>query len=151
MTTSAGFLTGLTEPQRGQLLALAETVRFPSGARIFDEGELAERFWIVEEGSVALDVHVPGQSPPIVETLGPGDLVGWSWLFPPYRWHLGARTLSPVTARQFDAAAVRDRCARDPDFGHALTCAVGSVIGRRLRGARARLLDLYGPPRGGGR
>jgi CRP-like cAMP-binding protein len=151
VTTTTGFLAGLTSGQRERLLALAREVSFPPGHRIFDEGEDADRFWIIGHGSVALDINVPGRPAPIIETLGPGDLLGWSWLFPPYRWHLGARTLARVTADEFDAAAVRTACERDTGFGYALTHAVAAVVGQRLKATRVRLLDLYGPPWGGGR
>lgn len=146
MTPVSSFPSCRTERQRDQLLSLADQVSFPPGTRMFDEGEEASRFWVLRNGTVALDVHVPGRRPPVIETLGPGDLVGWSWLFTPYRWHLGAVTLTAVTAHQFAAEAVRALCARDTALGYALTRAVAAVIGHRLRATRVRLLDLYGPP-----
>lgn len=155
MTTAAGFLADLTPGHRERLLTLARRVTFPAHARIFDEGEKADRFWILRHGSVALDIHVPGRPAPIVETLGPGELLGWSWFFPPYRWHLGARTAAPVTADEFDAHAVRTRCEEDTGLGYPLARAIAAVVGQRLRATRFRLLDLYGPPgaasHGGGR
>ncbi|MFE0686828.1 cyclic nucleotide-binding domain-containing protein [Streptomyces sp. JH002] len=149
MTAPTGFLAGLDAGHRTELLSLTREVRYPPGTRIFDEGEPADAFWIIEEGAVALDVHVPGRVAPVIETLAPGDLLGWSWLFPPYEWHLGARTLSPVTARRCDAAAVLTRCETDPPFGYDLARAVGGVVGQRLKATRIRLLDLYGPHQGG--
>jgi CRP-like cAMP-binding protein len=151
VTTATGFLGDLDPGMRERLLTLTREVSFPPGHRIFDEGEDANRFWVLRHGSVALDIHVPGRPAPIIETLGPGDLLGWSWLFPPYRWHLGARTLGAVAADEFDAAAVRATCEQDTGFGYALTRAVAAVVGQRLKATRVRLLDLYGPPRGGGR
>lgn len=151
MTTVTGFAAHLTPGQRERLHTLDRQMSFPSGYRIFDEGEDADRFWILRRGSVALDIQVPGRPAPVVETLGPGDLLGWSWLFAPYRWHLGARTLAPVTAEEFDAAAVRAACEQDTGFGYAMARAVAAVVGQRLRATRVRLLDLYGPPHGVGR
>ncbi|MFD5449630.1 cyclic nucleotide-binding domain-containing protein [Streptomyces sp. NPDC127100] len=151
MTTTTGFTAGLTTEQRARLSTLARPVSFPPGHRVFDEGEHADRFWIVSGGPVALDVQVPGRPAPVVETLGPGDLLGWSWLFEPYRWHLGARTLGAVTAEEFDAAAVRTACEQDTGFGYAVARAVAAVVGQRLKATRIRLLDLYAPPLGGGR
>ncbi|MFD7507939.1 Crp/Fnr family transcriptional regulator [Streptomyces sp. NPDC059853] len=151
MTGDTGFLAGLTPGHRGQLLALSRNASFPADRRMFEEGEDAVTFWIVGRGSVALDIHVSGRPAPVVETLGPGDLLGWSWLFPPYQWHLGARTLSPVDVHAFEVAEVRSHCESDPAFGYDLARAVAAVIGERLRATRIRLLDLYGPPPGGGR
>ncbi|GAB7035486.1 hypothetical protein JCM4914_69470 [Streptomyces platensis subsp. malvinus] len=96
---------------------------------------------------MALDVYEPGSGPAVVETLGEGELLGWSWLFDPYRWHLGARTRGEVRAYEFDAHQVRAAIDADPAFGLAVTrCVAAVAIGRRLRAARTRLLDLYGPP-----
>lgn len=140
-----GLLAALPAEHRERFLSLAHDVSLPGATRIFEEGEKADRFWIIRTGSVALDVHVPGRGRAVVETIGAGDLLGWSWLCPPRQWHLGAETRSPLTAWEFDAAAVRDLCAEDPALGQALVTLVAEVIGRRLRSTRVRLLDLYGP------
>lgn len=124
---------------------LAHDVAFPIATRIFDEGGRADRFWIIRTGSVTLDVRVPGRCAATVETLGGGDLLGWSWLIPPHRWHLGAEAASPVRAEEFDAAAVRALCVDDPVLGQALAVFVAGAVGHRLRSTRTRLLDLYGP------
>ncbi len=151
MTTRAGLKTmicrldTLTDDQRARLMGPAREVSFPAGARLFEERRAADRFWIIRTGSVVLDLHVPGRRAAVIETLGPGDLVGWSWLFPPRSWHLGAEAQSPVRAWEFDAEAVRRLCREDPALGHALVLAVAEVIGHRLECARTRLLDLYGP------
>ncbi|CAL9325856.1 cyclic nucleotide-binding domain-containing protein [Streptomyces sp. SudanB182_2057] len=149
MTDTVGFAEGLTPDQRETLHTLARPVSFPPGHRLFDEGQIADRFWILSRGSVALDIQVPGRPAPVIETLGQGDLLGWSWLFEPYRWHLGARALAPVDAKEFDASAVRAACERDTGFGYVVARAVAAVVGQRLRATRMRLLDLYGPPHGG--
>ncbi|MCI0383131.1 cyclic nucleotide-binding domain-containing protein [Streptomyces sp. CNQ085] len=127
-------------------MALAREAAFRSVTRIFEEGERADRFWIIRSGTVALDLQVPGRGRAVVETVGAGALLGWSWLCPPRQWHLGAETRGPVHAWEFDAGAVRDLCAEDPVLGLALVTAVAETIGDRLRATRTRLLDLYGPP-----
>ncbi|GAA1222363.1 cyclic nucleotide-binding domain-containing protein [Kitasatospora nipponensis] len=141
-----GLLGALAPNHRARLLALAHEASFPAGTRLFDEGGTADRFWIVRAGLVALDVHVPGRPGPVVETLGEGELVGWSWLFEPYRWHLGAQARTDLRVAEFDARRVREACAGDPAFGLAVTHGVARVIARRLEATRTRLLDLYGPP-----
>ncbi|MEE1784941.1 cyclic nucleotide-binding domain-containing protein [Streptomyces sp. SP17BM10] len=141
-----GFLGALAPGHRARLLAFAREESFPGGTRIFEEGGTADRFWVVRSGSVALDVHVPGRRAAVVETLGEGELLGWSWLFEPHRWHLGAQCRDDVTAYEFDAGPVRVVCDEDPVFGLAVTQGVAQVIARRLKATRTRLLDLYGPP-----
>ncbi|MGV9246007.1 cyclic nucleotide-binding domain-containing protein [Streptomyces sp. NPDC003710] len=142
---ATGLLGALSAEHRERLMGLSHEVGYPGSARLFEEGEAADRFWIVRTGTVALDVHIPGRGPAVVETIGAGGLVGWSWLCPPRRWHLGAETRSPVTAWEFDAVVVRAVCTEHPDFGLALVTLVAGTIGHRLRATRTRLLDLYGP------
>lgn len=134
----------LPAEHRERLVRIAREARFPQDARVFEEGGHADRFWIVREGTVALEMHVPGISPPVVETLGVGDLVGWSWLFEPFVWQLGARTVTAVHAYELDAVAVRLMCENEPEFGRAVGHWVGRVLAHRLNASRARLLDLYG-------
>ncbi|WP_127356256.1 Crp/Fnr family transcriptional regulator [Actinacidiphila soli] len=146
MTTTTSNLLGVLPPEgRERLMELAREVSFPAGTRIFEEGRKADCFWIIHTGSVTLDLHVPGRRAAAVETLGPGDLLGWSWLFPPYAWHLGAEAQSPVRAMEFDATVVRALCEADPVFGRAISRRIAEIVAHRLQGARTRLLDLYGP------
>jgi CRP-like cAMP-binding protein len=135
----------LPTEHRNRLMRLAHDVSFPQGTRLFEEGGRADRFWILRSGSVALDLRVPGRRAPVIETLGFGDLVGWSWLFEPYAWHLGAEAVTPVRAHEFDAVAVRMMCTDDPVFGRAVEHWVGRVLAHRLHTTRTRLLDLYAP------
>lgn len=146
-----GLLAALSPEHRERLMSLAHEVRHPQSVRLFEEDGVADRFWITRTGTVALDLHVPGRGPAVVETVGAGGLVGWSWLCPPHRWHLGAETRSAVTAWEFAAAEVRELCAAEPSFGLALVTLVAETIGHRLRATRTRLLDLYGPRTGGSR
>ncbi|MFF4393749.1 cyclic nucleotide-binding domain-containing protein [Streptomyces sp. NPDC001552] len=141
-----GVLAALTAEHRGRLMALARDVALPGGTRIFEEGETADRFWIIRSGTVALDIHMPGRGRAVVETIGAGSLLGWSWLCPPRQWHLAAETREPVRVWEFDAAAVHDLCVEDTALGLSLVTAVAETIGDRLRATRTRLLDLYGPP-----
>ncbi|MEV6103495.1 cyclic nucleotide-binding domain-containing protein [Streptomyces sp. NPDC051940] len=144
-TPATNLLAALTPEEREQLMKTATEVSFEAGSRIFSEGHRADRFWIIRTGAVSLDVRVPGRRAAVVETLRPGDLLGWSWLFPPRVWHLGAEAQSPVRALEFDAAEVLRTCRADPALGHAVALKVAEVIGHRLVSARIRLLDLYAP------
>ncbi|MGW3206064.1 cyclic nucleotide-binding domain-containing protein [Streptomyces sp. NPDC001135] len=145
MTSTTTMTTALEPVHRERLMRLAREVSFEAGARLFEEGRRADRFWIIRTGTVALDLHVPGRRPAVIETLGHGELIGWSWHFPPHIWHLGAEAMSPVRAWEFDAEAVRAMCAEDAEFGRAAACWVGRVVAQRLHASRIRLLDLYAP------
>ncbi|WP_329126334.1 cyclic nucleotide-binding domain-containing protein [Streptomyces sp. NBC_01465] len=145
MSVLTSILSGLPTEHRTRVADLAHEVSFPAQARLFNEGQHADRFWVVRFGTVALDLHVPGRSPAVIETLGPGRLVGWSWLFAPYVWQLGATALRPVGAAEFDAAAVRELCRSEPELGAAVGLWVAQVLAHRLHSTRIRLLDLYGP------
>ncbi|MGV9560424.1 cyclic nucleotide-binding domain-containing protein [Streptomyces sp. NPDC003522] len=149
--TSTTLAAGLPIQHREQLMGHAREVSFGLGDRLFEEGRHADRFWIVRTGTVALDLRVPGRRPAVIESIGHGELVGWSWHFPPYVWQLGAEATSPVRAWEFDAEAVRAMCADDPEFGRAVAQWVGRVVARRLQSARVRLLDLYAPYGSGSR
>jgi CRP-like cAMP-binding protein len=135
----------LPAEHRQRLMQLAQEVSFPLGTRLFEEGGRADRFWIIRTGTVDLDMRVPGRRAAVLESLGHNELVGWSWLFPPYTWHLGAEAASPLRAFEFDATAVREICQEDPEFGRTIARWVGEVVAHRLQAARIRLLDLYGP------
>ena len=140
------FFAALTDAQLAALAEDAITETFTAGQRLFDEGGIADRFWLIEQGNIALDMRIPGRGDQIVETLGPGTVLGWSWLHPPYRWHFGAVARLATTAIAFDAASVRRRCDADPAFGYAMLRAFTPVITERLQATRLRLLDLYAAP-----
>ncbi|KJY45189.1 cyclic nucleotide-binding domain-containing protein [Streptomyces sp. A1547] len=135
----------LSAEHRGRLMSQAREVNFPEGATIFEEGGRTEAFWIVRSGTVTLQVPLPGRRPAPVENLGPGELVGWSWLFPPYVWQLSAEAMTPVRSYEFDATAVRMLMDADPAFGSAVGHWVGRVLALRLQQTRTRLIDLYAP------
>lgn len=138
----------LSTEHRGRLMSHAREVNFPEGSRLFDEGGPAASFWIVRSGTVTLETPVPGHRAAPVESLGPGELVGWSWLFPPYVWQLSAEAMTPVRAYEFDGATVRMLMDADPAFGSAVGHWVGRVLALRLQQTRTRLLDLYVPRAG---
>jgi CRP/FNR family transcriptional regulator, cyclic AMP receptor protein len=139
------FLAGLAPEHRTALAPDAAAVSFAAGARVFAEGSVADRFWLLESGGVALDMPVPGRGDVVVETLAGPTVLGWSWLYPPYRWHFGAFARESGLALAFDAASVRRRCEVDPVFGYAVLNLFAPVIIQRLQATRLRMLDLYAP------
>jgi CRP-like cAMP-binding protein len=145
------FLHGLAAAQVAVLERDSRQVTWPAGHRIFDEGAAATKLWLIQDGLVALDVHVPGRNRLLVETLGQGDLLGLSWLRPPYQWQFGAVAVHDTDAFELDAVAVRGACEADPELGYQLLCRVLTAASARLHGARIRILDLYaavGPAEG---
>jgi CRP/FNR family transcriptional regulator, cyclic AMP receptor protein len=138
------FVRGMTAEHIAQLAAVTRHVSVPARHRLFDEGGTADRFWLIEAGQVALDLHVPGHGPVIIETLGRGDVIGWSWLFPPFQWQLGAVTMQPTQAFEVDGREVRRMCDADPALGHELTRRLIRVVVHRLQATRVRLADVYG-------
>ena len=140
------FLRGMPRDQLDPLAEAACDVMFPARRRIFEEGGNANRFWLIQSGHVSLDLHVPGEGPVVIETIGMGELLGWSWLFPPYRWAFGAVAATPVEAFEFDAPAVRERCAADPGLGYEFSQRIGRVLAKRLQATRIRLIVRSGSP-----
>ncbi|WP_432971536.1 Crp/Fnr family transcriptional regulator [Dactylosporangium sp. CA-233914] len=136
------FLAGMRPRDVERLTRWAHRAPLRAGTRIFEENGRAERFWLIREGGVELDTRVPGGGAVVVDTLGPGTVLGWSWLFPPYRWHFGAVTTSPVLAIALDGPGVRGLCDADPVLGQELTRRFMAVVVARLQATRSRLLGL---------
>lgn len=126
------------------LAGCAGNVRFDEGASLIQRGDPADVFYLIRHGSVALETYVPGRGSVMIETLEAGEVLGWSWLFPPYRWHLDARALTLVRATGFDGACLRGKCENDPALGYELMSRFAQVLIDRLQWTRLRLLDVYG-------
>ena len=138
------FLHGMPADQLGLLAEAAHDVSFPARYRLFEDGGNATRFWLIQSGHVSLDLHVPGEGPVVIETIGMGELLGWSWLFPPYKWAFGAVAATAVEAFEFDAPAVRERCAAEPGLGYELNQRISRVLAKRLQSTRIRLIARSG-------
>jgi CRP/FNR family transcriptional regulator, cyclic AMP receptor protein len=139
-------LARLSAGELARLSTAARTVRFGARERVFSEGQLAEGCWLIHDGRIALDVFIPGRGLVVVQTLGAGDVLGWSWLVPPYRWHFGASATEPTTATRLDTTELRALADVDPGFGYALSRMLFEIMLHRLQATRARLLDLYRGP-----
>lgn len=122
----------------------AKNVRFAPGEQLFREGEPADTFYLVRHGQVSIEIFVPGRGGVRIETHGEGDVVGWSWLLPPYRWHFDARALDTVRALAFDGECLRGKCLADHELGYELFFRFSSLLVREIETTRLRLLDLYG-------
>jgi CRP/FNR family transcriptional regulator, cyclic AMP receptor protein len=133
------FLHGMSRDQLSVLAPAASDVTFNARHRLFADGGNATRFWLIQSGRVSLDLHIPGEGPALIGTVGLGDLLGWSWLVPPYTWAFGAVAATRVEAFEFDAQAVRASCAADPSLGYELTRRMTLVLAKRLQATRLRL------------
>jgi CRP/FNR family transcriptional regulator, cyclic AMP receptor protein len=140
------FLRGMPAAQLAELAGLCEHITIPSRQRLFDEGSTAGRFWIIDAGRVTLDAVVPGDGRMIIETLGRGDVLGLSWMLPPYQWRFGAVATQPTQAFVFDASAVRAACDNDSALGYELSRRFSAVVVRRLQATRARLIEACARP-----
>ena len=141
MLAEQPFLAGLTDHQLGMLAPLTSRSMFHAGNRIFHQGDPAEQFWLITDGSVYLDSEVPGYDNFVLETLKPGSVLGWSWMFPPHRWHFGAVALTNTQTLTCNGPLVRALCQRDPGLGYELATRFLQVMGERLQSARRRLED----------
>lgn len=117
--------------------------RFEVDQTVFREGEQANRFYLIEQGRVVLESKAESDKPIVIDTIGNGDLLGWSWLFPPYVWHFTARARQPTGAIFFYGTVLREYCERDPELGFELLKRMSAVMTRRLQLARQKLLASY--------
>jgi CRP/FNR family cyclic AMP-dependent transcriptional regulator len=132
----------------GEHLALiagcARNERFAAGEYLFREGTAAERFFLIREGAVAMEVDAPARGPLVVETLRDGDVAGWSWLFEPYRWQFDARASEPTGVVAFDGLCLRGKCEADHELGYELMRRFAASLIDDLEATRLQLLDVYG-------
>jgi CRP-like cAMP-binding protein len=138
-----GLLSRMSHTHIAVLSSAAQEVTFAAGERLFEEGTPASGCWLIQRGCVAIDASVPGRGPVIVQTVGPGEVVGWSWLITPARWHFGAIAVAPTVAIELDTDQLRAFAEHDPSFGYPVAAAMLEMVLDRLQTTRARLLDLY--------
>ena len=138
------FLGGLSEPHRARLASGARPFRAAAGEHLAREGGPAHAFYLIQSGQVTISTHLSKRGVAALQTLGPGDPVGWSWFVPPYLWQFDARAQGDVQGLMFDAAWLRDQCERDPELGYSLLKQLLAVVSRRLAACRIQQLDIYG-------
>jgi len=138
------FLFGLSSEHIHFLRDCATLRRFAAQQQIFREGEDADHFYLIVSGEVALETVVPGTAVATIQDLGAGEALGWSWLFPPYRWHFTASTVEPTEVISFEAAKLRDKAEEDRDFRDEILTRVSKMLLNRLQNTRMQLIDAYG-------
>ena len=137
------FLAGMNRPQLALLIDCALAAHFKTGQTILREGELANRCYLIETGKVVLESMSSFGKPLAIETIGPGDLLGWSWMFPPYTWQFRARAIEPTTAIFFYGAILREYCEKDHSLGYELLKRISAVMVKRLQAAHKQMLSMY--------
>ncbi len=146
MTTRVGlhpFLAGMNPAQLALLTDCAIPVHFKKGQTILREGDIANRFYLIESGKVVLESGDSLGDPVIVDTISSGDLLGWSWMFPPYVWHFTARAVEPTQAIFFYGTILREYCERDHSLGYDLFKRMTPIMLRRLQAARHKMLGVH--------
>jgi CRP-like cAMP-binding protein len=134
------FLTGMSPHQLRLLSDCAMPAQFTTNELIFREGDPANRFYLLQTGRVALESQVQGKPKALIQTIGAGDVLGWSWLFPPYFWHFDARALEPTDAVFIYGTPLREECESDHELGYELMKRMAAVMMRRLQATRWKLL-----------
>lgn len=137
------FCKGLESRYLDLLTGCASNVLFDKGYHLFREGGEANQFYLIREGKVSLEVFSPERPSLSVETVEAGEVLGWSWLVPPYRWRFGARAVERVRAVAVDGKCLRAKCEKDTRLGYELLRRTVEIMGQRLEATRVRLVDLY--------
>jgi CRP/FNR family transcriptional regulator, cyclic AMP receptor protein len=143
------FLSAIPVGSLCRLAAHVQPCTYPAGQVIMREGQPADRFFLIRQGLVRLDIEVPGTDVVEVETLGADAVLGWSWLFPPYRWQLTATAVARTSTLAFDSDAVQAVMAADPLLGYELMRRFAGVIFDRLTATRMRLTSNADVPSAG--
>jgi CRP/FNR family transcriptional regulator, cyclic AMP receptor protein len=137
------FCQGLEAHYLDLLTGCASNTLFDKGHHLFREGGEANQFYLIREGKVSLEVFLPQLPSLAVETVEAGEVLGWSWLVPPYRWRFGARAVEPVRAVVVNGKCLRAKCEKDTHLGYELLRRTVEIMGHRLEATRFRLVDLY--------
>jgi CRP/FNR family cyclic AMP-dependent transcriptional regulator len=137
------FLADVSDRHMEVLLGCASNAHFPEGSTLVQEGHIANKFYLIRKGRVALETDVVGRGRMRIQTVGPGDVLGWSWLISPFRLHFTGTAVSDVLALALDGECLRKKCEDDHDLGYELLSRLSQVIERRLEVTRMQLLDLY--------
>jgi CRP/FNR family cyclic AMP-dependent transcriptional regulator len=144
VTSPHPFLSGMPTEYLRRLSQYAVDKHFAAGAVIFREGQPADRFYLIERGKILIQSHAGGRLVPI-QTLGAGEVLGWSWLFPPCVWHFDACTTENTDAISIPAAQLRDACELDPAFGYQIMKRIAQVLVHRVQGTRLKLVNALNP------
>lgn len=138
------FFQGMTEQDIRVLNGCVSNVRFSAGTFIFREGEAADTFYCIRIGQVALEIYSPEKGPLQIDNREAGDVLGWSWIVPPFTWYCDARVVEDVRALALNARCLRGKCEKDRILGYELYTRFVPLMHRSLEATRLQLMDVYG-------
>jgi len=138
------FFADLDEESMALIAGCGANVRFDPDAYLGREGDPADHFYLIRSGKVSVEIGTPGRGPHSLQTLGEGEVLGWSWLIPPHRWRFDGRALEPVRAVCLDGKCLRAKCDENHSLAYRLLVRFSGVMARRLEAARLQLMDVYG-------
>lgn len=142
----APVFAGMAPAHLELIAGCAVNERAEAGTYLFRAGTPADRFYLIREGAIALEINAPGRGAIVVETLHEGEVAGWSWLFAPHRWNFDGRATEPTRMVGFDAACLRGKCETDHELGYQLMRRFAACVVERLQATRLQLLDVYAAP-----
>jgi CRP-like cAMP-binding protein len=137
------FFAGLQPDYVKLLTSCASNTRFKAGQYIVREGQEANQFFLIRTGTVAVEILPPVGKPIVIDTLGEGEVLGWSWLLSPKSWKFDLRTVDEVRAIEFDGTCLRAKCEENHDLGYELLKRFAQIVDQRLEATHLRLLDTY--------
>ena len=137
------FLQGLDPAMLSLIVGCASNVQYDANQMLFEEGDEATQFFIIRSGNVAIEMNVPGRGAVTIQTIGEGEILGWSWLLAPYLWHFTARAAELTRAIALDGTCLRRKCEQDAPLGYELLKRFAHVLEDRIESMRLQLLDIY--------
>jgi CRP/FNR family transcriptional regulator, cyclic AMP receptor protein len=138
------FLKGLDQKHLKLIVGCASNMVFNPGQYIFRESEEANSFYFIRKGRITVETYSALHGPITIQTRTEGEILGWSWLVPPYRWHFDARATEQTRVVALDGKCLREKCEHDHDLGYELMKRFALIIAERLEATRLQLLDVYG-------
>lgn len=144
LITESPTFEGMSSEHLKLIAGCARNEHAAAGELLLREGDAAERFFLIRHGMVALEIDAPGRGQLMIQTLGEGDVLGWSWLFAPHRWAMDGRTLEECSLVSFDGTCLRGKCEEDHELGYTLMKRFAANLIDRLQATRLQLIDVYG-------
>jgi len=138
------FFSGFNEEYFALIVGCASNVRVDASKMILREGEDANQFYLIRSGKVSIQLMTPNKGPVIIQTLHEGDILGWSWLVPPFTWHFDAKAIELTRMIALDGKCLRAKCEEDHDLGYELLKRFADIMSKRLESTRLQLMDIYG-------
>ncbi len=140
------FFADLSPEVLSLVVSCARNRRVEPGQMLARTGEPADEFFLIRDGLIAVETHLPGRGAVTLQTVHAGDVAGWSWLFPPYLWTFDLRAVEPSLVLAMGGKCLREKCEKDPALGYLLMKRLSRIMTERLRATRLQLLDVYHSP-----